>query len=770
MACECDWIFTFGVASQASSDAPEGEIEVKLTQTGETAELTVRDTGVGIPAEELPRIFERFHRVRDQRGRTHEGSGIGLALVQELVNLHRGTVRVESTLGKGSTFIVSMPLGEAHLNPEHVARGAGLARTRTGAQAFVEEALRWLPGTADRVDEDPGLAALRASASHVASDQRPPDDRPKARILWADDNADMREYVARLLSERFEVVSAPDGQVALETARAMLDEGRPPEFILSDVMMPRLDGLGLVRELRADPQLASIPIMLLSARAGEEARIEGFAAGAEDYLTKPFSARELLARVDAQIRVAAVRREADRAIRESQERLRLFIENAPAAIAMFDRDMRYLAVSRRWQSDYRLAGDLVGLSHYETLPEVPVSWRDAHQRALAGEALHSDGDWFDRTDGPGQWVKWDLLPWRTASGQIGGIIIATEDITDKKRTEEHEHLLMREVNHRSKNMLGLIQAIARQTASASPNDFIKHFEQRVQALADNQDVLVKSGWRNVAIESLVRAQLGYLGELFEERIRLSGPPLQLTAAAAQAIGIALHELATNAVKYGALSNQGGIVSISWRLTNDSSEPRFFMSWAETGGPPVAKPRQHGFGSTVTGRMTKWSLDGQVETTFASEGLVWSLSCPASKVVENIAAARQHATSEPPPGATPALRRILVVEDDFFLADDLAQEFEQAGFEVLGPAGTVADALSLIERTDCAAAVLDVNLGKETSELIALRLAGSSKPFVVISGYSRDQLPPAYNGAPLVNKPLKAAFVVDSVIRCLEVVR
>ena len=263
----------------------EGEIEVVLRTVGRTVELAVRDTGVGIPEGEIPQIFERFHRVQGTRGRTHEGTGIGLALVSELVKLHGGAVRAESAPGQGSTFTVSVPLGRDHLPAERIGSSRSLASTALGAAPFAEEALRWLPET-DAPAEEAGEGAVRG------------------RILLADDNADMRDYVRRILSRRYEVEAVGDGDSALAAARE-----RRPDLVLSDVMMSGLDGFELLRELRADPETVSIPVILLSARAGEESRIEGLEAGADDYLIKPFSARELLARVGAHLDMSRLRRD-----------------------------------------------------------------------------------------------------------------------------------------------------------------------------------------------------------------------------------------------------------------------------------------------------------------------------------------------------------------------------------------------------------------------------------------------------------------------------
>jgi signal transduction histidine kinase len=269
---------------------------VALRADGDHVTLTVRDTGHGIPADELPRIFERFHRVEGAPGRSFEGTGIGLSLVRELVTLHGGSVRVSSELGKGSTFEVSVPTGRAHLPAERVAdRAAVPVEGGGGAAPYVLEASRWIGGA--EIEEAPLPLPL-------ASLPEAPAGRARARVLVVDDNADMREYLARLLSTRWRVDVAADGAAALASARR-----EPPDLVLSDVMMPELDGFGLLRALRADLSTSQIPVVLLSARAGEEALLEGLATGADDYLVKPFAARELLARVQTHLDLARMRRE-----------------------------------------------------------------------------------------------------------------------------------------------------------------------------------------------------------------------------------------------------------------------------------------------------------------------------------------------------------------------------------------------------------------------------------------------------------------------------
>jgi len=305
----------------------EGEIEVRLKARGDCAELTVRDTGVGISEADLPKMFQRFQRVRHSRSRTHEGSGIGLALVRELVKLHGGEISLESREGEGTTFTVVLPTGKRHLPADRIGVPRQLATTRTGTQPFLEEAMRALPEEAER-------ASARAQAEPV------PATAKRATILLADDNADMRDYLRRLLERHYDVVAVGDGQEALDS----LDD-QIPDLVLTDVMMPRLDGAGLLAGIRADSRTRSLPVIMLSARAGEEARIEGLSAGADDYLVKPFSARELLARVGAHLSLAEQRRELERSLRYRSEQLETLIEGAPLGIYLIGADFRIRAVN-----------------------------------------------------------------------------------------------------------------------------------------------------------------------------------------------------------------------------------------------------------------------------------------------------------------------------------------------------------------------------------------------------------------------------------------
>jgi PAS domain S-box-containing protein len=430
----------------------EGEIDVTLRQVDHAALVQVRDTGTGIPAEEIPRLFDRFHRVENARGRTHEGSGIGLALVHELVKLHGGSVTAQSEVGRGTTFIVTMPLGSAHLPPEQIGRTRNLTTTPAGTNPFVDEAMRWLP---EQQEDDPVRADFppvqEVAYTPILTSQPADGERPL--ILIADDNADMRRYVARLLAGQYTLKAVPDGEAALAAVRR-----RVPDLILCDVMMPRLDGFGLLRELRSAPRTSGVPVIMLSARAGEESRLEGMEAGADDYLVKPFSARELLARVGAVLQINRLRRESDRAIRQGEERERsLLAETATANAkfrAFFDQGPIFaglMALDGTILEANRLCLDACGYTKEDVIgkkfwecpwwspsPRLMETIKVASGAAAAGELFQVEMPYFV-ADGSERMVDFILMPIKDESGRIIFLAPTGTDITDRKQAEAATH-------------------------------------------------------------------------------------------------------------------------------------------------------------------------------------------------------------------------------------------------------------------------------------------------------------------------------------------
>ncbi|MCM2501094.1 response regulator [Neorhizobium galegae] len=410
-------------------------ISVRASDDKTRAEITVRDTGTGIAAEELPRLFERFHRIEGAKGRSFEGSGIGLALVQELVHLQGGDIRAESRLGEGAAFSISIPFGKAHIPPEQMRSSQPVESNVGRRQAFVDEAMSWLSAGGATIASMPPAASTETAETLA----------PMGHVLLADDNADMRAYVERLLSiSGFTVETAADGEAALEAARL-----RRPDLIVSDVMMPGLDGFGLLSRIRTDGELKDTPFILLSARAGEEARLEGVDAGADDYLVKPFSARELVARIAALIRLSRDRRET--VLRETAARLREL--NA-------DLERRVLEHSRERGRTWKYSPDLLSVIDFATgifertnpawkkalgfdetellgtplrallHPDDVVASETALQAAQSGiPVLHFENRCLTR-EGDYRWLSW------VAVVVDGKLYSSARDVTDHKMRED----------------------------------------------------------------------------------------------------------------------------------------------------------------------------------------------------------------------------------------------------------------------------------------------------------------------------------------------
>jgi len=409
-----------------------GGITVSLRERAEAVELVVGDTGVGIPAGDLTRVFERFHRVRGVEGRTHEGTGIGLALVAELVKLHGGRVSVESEPGRGSAFTVTIPTGSAHLPAERIGAKRQLASTALGAMPYVEEALRWL---SDRPEQRPLEVPEPLTAISTTG----------GRVLLADDNADMRDYVARLLRPYWDVEAVADGMEALEAIRA-----RRPDLVLSDVMMPRLDGLGLLREIRSEPTLRTLPVILLSARAGEESRIEGLDLGADDYLIKPFSARELIARVSAHLAMARMRAEAaaelERAaatLQKEEARYRALVEATSAIVWCADASGSVTdtsqgeAITGQTREQY-LGNGWIEAIHPEDRERTLAIWANALRDNTPAAGEHR----LKLPDGTYRWMSVTAVPIRGSSGEVEEWVGTVTDIDARKRAERQREELL----------------------------------------------------------------------------------------------------------------------------------------------------------------------------------------------------------------------------------------------------------------------------------------------------------------------------------------
>jgi PAS domain S-box-containing protein len=424
----------------------------------------------------------------------------------------------------------------------------------------------------------------------------------------------MRDYVGRLLRERYDVDAVIDGLEALKAARE-----RTPDLVLTDVMMPRLDGLGLLKEMRADEQLKTVPIILLSARAGEEARVEGVETGADDYLIKPFSARELVARVDAHLKMSRLRAEGEAALRESEERMRLAIRATRMVTWEWIPSMDRITTSDSFADVYGLPALARAEEGFALLLPEDREAHTAKVRKIAAEGGSYNSEFRIRKadDGRVVWLEERAEAQSGSDGNVKRVIGVTLDITERKRSEERQSLLMAELNHRVKNTLATVQSIASQTlrGSTEPSQFVENFKARLQALSRAHSLLTRRHWEGADVTDVVQDQLAIDGDL--ERIKLLGPRALLTSQSTVALSLVLHELGTNARKYGALAVPTGRLDVHWRI--GEPEPVLHIEWAETGGPPVMEPQKRGFGTTLIEKSLR-GVGGSAELRFNAGGL------------------------------------------------------------------------------------------------------------------------------------------------------
>ncbi len=458
--------------------------------------------------------------------------------------------------------------------------------------------------------------------------------------------------------------------------------------------------------------------------------------------------------------------------RQQLAELEVLYRTAPVGLGMFDRELHAIRINDAFPALYGWpvadhgkhalrngspkAGDRLTAICYEAL----LSGKTVGPAEISNAKAHDARE-------PRTWLVY-ASPVNAEAGAVDGVTISALDISERKRSEEHIRMLLREVNHRSKNLLAVVQAMARLTVSSNP-EIAARLSERIQGLAICQDLLVKSEWRGAELQELIRSQLSPFAELIGSRIAIEGSKVVVSASAAQTIGMVLHELATNAGKYGALSGSAGHVRIEWALERSKAcGASFIMSWTESGGPLVSEPSSKGFGSTVVFDLVRSNLEGEVNFEFAPAGVKWRLRCSAAKILEENDPSAIRAQS---PQAVRVARgispKVLVVEDEGLIALEIAKVLSDEGFSVVGPVRSVMPALALIEKEGCDAAVLDVNLGDETSEAIAKRLRAARTPFITLSGYSRSQHPPVFAGAPALFKPLRSELLVAELKRCIS---
>jgi signal transduction histidine kinase len=742
-----------------------GSVRLRLRERSREVAFSVQDTGAGIPADHLPHVFDRFHRVEGTPSRTFEGSGIGLALVRELARMHGGDVTVESVEGQGSTFTVTI---SSDLSPSSRSEQVPASGLAASAMPFLEEARRWIGAASPWIDHD----AVSSADPRATGPER---------ILVVDDNADMREYLHRLLASAWTVEVAVNGREALEQIARL-----PPDLIITDVMMPELDGLELLRRIRRDPAARGIPVIMLSARAGEESRLEGLAAGADDYVTKPFSARELVARVRTQIEVSRLRRETAL----QNERLRTLIAVAPAAIAVVGGPDHVFEVAN--DRFCRLVGrqDLLGRPGREVLPD------------LAGQGIW---DLFDRVRATGEsYVAHEfrlalgrhatgtfeegvfdlvLQPLEDARGASEGILVHAVDVTGQvaARQAVDEARRAAESANRAKDEFLAMLGHELRNPLAPILTALQVMTLRGDTSAERERAVIDRQVRHVVrlVDDLLDVSRIACG-----KIELKREPIELAPIVAKAIemasplidekrhvldvqvaptGLVVHgdptrlqqvvlNLLTNAAKY---TEPRGHISVAVRRHGDVVELRI----RDTGIGIDASMLPHVFDLFVQDRQALDRAQGGLglglaivrnlvelhggTVTVASDGrghgseFLVSLPASTGELVAEASPAAGGAVRRP----AHAILRILIVDDNEDAAGFLAEALTLAGFDTRaahdGPA-----ALRMADTFEPDVALLDLGLpvmdGYELAEHLHRR---ERRPVLIaISGYGaeRDQ--------------------------------
>jgi PAS domain S-box-containing protein len=748
----------------------DGEIRVQLRTTDAGAELLVADTGTGIPPEALPQLFNRFYRVPGAHGRTHEGSGIGLSLVRELVKLHGGSIEVESTVGRGSTFRVRVPFGATHLPSEQVAQESDRLPSASGAKVFIEEAQRWLPDFANSEQSGTFLALAQPEATSAAID---PHNKPI--VLLVDDNRDMREYVSRLLKARFTVIAAEDGRYALD----LIDSGVRPDLVLSDVMMPRLDGFGLLKALRGRPSTETTPVIFLSARAGEEARIEGFDVGADDYLIKPFSARELITRIDTHIRLNGLRRAASEQIKASEERLRIAIDEA--GMGTWDFDLR--THEMRWSRSHYA---LLGLVPDESNPTTYQMWRSqVHPADLADvdaaiiksrdtQSLYSAEYRIIRPDtGAVRWLRvFGRFLYDESGVPVRNVGVFFDD-TDRKAAEialreadQRKDVFLATLAHELRNPLSPIRNAAQMLASEKlgPEQLewarsviqrqVKHMALLLDDLLDVARITqgkLELKKQQLALNSVVDSAVEAARPLLDRKrhrftVTLPSEPITLDADPLR-LSQVLSNLLTNAAKY---TDAGGQISLSARAEGGrlclsikdngigiptESLDGIFAMFSQIEGAAARSEGGLGIGLALVNGL----VDLHGGTVEAKSGGVGH----GSEFTVRLPIVSSGSVATPMPDMTGAAgigRRILVADDNQDAADSLAMILEMGGHEVrVARDGRAALSLAQTFRPDTA--LLDIGMpqlnGYEVAQALRQEPWGAGITLIALTGWGQE---------------------------------
>jgi PAS domain S-box-containing protein len=597
----------------------------------------------------------------------------------------------------------------------------------------------------------------------------------KINILLVDDQpAKLLSYEVILRDLGENLVKAASAREALELLLK-----REIAVVLIDVCMPELDGFQLAAMIREHPRFRQTAIIFISAiLLSDVDRLRGYEMGAVDYVPVPVIPEVLRAKVrvfaelyrknrqleqlnrelEARVTQRTAELEASTARLLESERLRSF---ALAAGQMGSWEWDAATGESTWdEGQCRIFGVdpknfAVGLEavrpliHAEDWARLVRGWKNLLKDAQTFQTEFR----VRRPDGELRWCIGSAAASTGADGRItrvSGVII---DITDRKEAEERQSLLAREVDHRARNALAVVQAIIRLTRAKSVDAYVAAVEGRIRALSRAHMLLSHSRWQGADLGKLVDEELGPYRTGEAGRITVSGPDIVLHPATAQTLALALHELATNAAKHGALSANAGRVRFAWELKSGS----LTLYWSETGGPPVEAPAAQGYGTRVIGASIERQLGGRAMFDWRPEGLHCVMSIPRSDKVEEAKVADQVQREKEPTVLAPKLvngNRILLVEDEALVAMMMRDSLVELGFCVVGPFDRAAEALACAADEPLDAAILDVNLGGDLVYPVAERLVRRDVPFVFVTGYDAENIDPRFAHVPVLQKPIE----------------
>jgi PAS domain S-box-containing protein len=596
----------------------------------------------------------------------------------------------------------------------------------------------------------------------------------KVNILLVDDQPDKLLAYEVILGELNEnLVKTASAREALQFLLK-----NDAAVILIDVCMPELDGFQLAAMIREHPRFRKTAIIFISAiHLSEVDRLRGYAMGAVDYVPVPVVPEVLRAKV----RVFAELYRKTRELEKLNSRLERRVTERTAALEASNRQLKQseqarslaLAAGQMGSWDWELATGqwrwdegqhrIFGVDpknfviHAQSLRALihPDDWQTVQliARGIADGARAQQTEFrVLRPNGEIRWCIGTAAATVDAVGKVVRISGVTIDVTDRKEAEERQVLLAREVDHRARNALAVIQSIIRLTRAKSVEDYVEAIEGRIKALARAHTLLSDSRWNGADLATLVSDELAPYRA--GDRIKCSGPDISLQPATAQGLALALHELATNAAKHGALSSPGGKVTLDWELAQDA----LVLHWAENGGPAIGKPSSRNFGLKVIAASIQQQLGGHATFDWNSKGLRCTLSIPRSELTRPRAfrpPRDRKETGDAVIGLKSGDRpRVLLVEDEALVAMMIQDSLGEFGFQVIGPISTASDALAAARDSHFDAAVLDINLGDGLVYTVAEILAKRGVPFVFVTGYDAESIDGRFSGVPILQKPIE----------------